>query len=59
MYEGEFDSDAKSGSGTLYSEDGTLSYKGEWLNDSPNGIGTTMVNGVLQTGRWTDGEYVG
>lgn len=36
-YIGEYKNDLKEGYGEIYNTDGTLSYKGEWKNDLPNG----------------------
>ena len=51
--------DMKSGYGELYNVDGTLSYKGEWKEDYPNGTGTTVSNGIITTGEWVNGEFIG
>lgn len=54
-YVGGYDNDVKTGYGELYNHDGTLSYKGEWLGDLPNGAGTGFVNGQQVTGHWVNG----
>lgn len=49
----------KAGYGELYNPDGSLSYKGEWKSDFPNGKGTTIANGVETTGLWQEGHFIG
>ena len=50
VYEGQYLNDMKNGVGQLFGSDGNLSYKGNWRDDYPNGIGTSYSNGVETTG---------
>lgn len=60
IYYGEIDNGVFSGQGTLYA-DGTSYYRGQWVDDMPNGIGTatTRFSGSPDvetvTGNYTEG----
>jgi hypothetical protein len=54
-YIGGYDNDVKTGYGELYNHDGSLSYKGDWLADLPNGQGVGIINGREVAGHWVNG----
>jgi uncharacterized protein (TIGR02145 family) len=58
-YEGNYDSDLRSGQGKMVYKNGDV-YSGNWYRDKKSGFGTmTYKNGNVYTGEWSDDKKSG
>jgi hypothetical protein len=58
VYEGQYVSDVKHGSGKYQWPDGRV-YDGEWSNGKRNGRGVYVKNGERREGIWKEDRYEG